>query len=55
MYSFRVDRIDNYTLDDTQENGDQASHEYTLKPCDKVATLYVMQQKMDSPIYNIPE
>lgn len=44
-------------MDELQENGDSTNKvfEYSLAPCDKVATLYVMQQKMDSPIYNIPE
>lgn len=44
-------------MDEYQESGDSANKvfEYSLAPCDKVATLYVMQQKMDSPIYNIPE
>lgn len=25
---------------------------YTLEPCDKVATLYVMQQKFDTPDFD---
>lgn len=32
---------------DTAESMDKV--EYTLEPCDKVATLYVMQQKFESP------
>lgn len=54
---FVIYRIGNSTMDEFQETADPINKvfEYSLAPCDKVATLYVMQQKMDSPIYNIPE
>lgn len=42
-----------------RENQEETTHTskalYELEPCDKVATLYVMHQKFDTPIFETME